>query len=147
MAKRISIGFTLIELMITVAVISIITAVALPLYREYMESARRSALNDNIQTIRLMQEERRIDLGQYVEGAYDPRPGGARTLNARLGWEPRKNRDVVEYEVVCITDGAIAGECDRTSGYRVTATYLEVTGDPAQYLATSDPVTRSFNPP
>jgi len=147
MANRFPIGFTLIELMITVAVITIIIAVALPFYREYIESARRSVLNDNIQTIRLMQEERRIELGEYVEGVYDPRPGGAITISTRLNWSPRKNRDVVKYEVVCVTDGALAGECDRTSGYTVTATYYEVSGDPPQYIASSDPVTRNFSPP
>ena len=136
MFRRIPKGFTLVELMITVAVISIIVAVALPFYRDYMESARIAVLSDNIQTIRLMQDERRLDLGEYVEGVYDPTPRGARTLSARLGWDPRKNRDVVRYEVACITDGATAGEGARNSGYSVTATHIE----------TGDQVSTNFSP-
>ena len=127
----------MVELMITVVVISIIIGLGLPFYRDYIESARIAALNDNIQTIRLMQDERRTDLGEYVEGIYDPTPGGARTLSARLGWDPRKNRDVVRYNLVCITDGAIPGECARNSGYSVTATYIE----------TGDQISRNFGPP
>ena len=146
MFKKIPRGFTLIELMITVAVISIIAAIALPFYSDYIESARKSVLTDNIQKIRLMQDERRIDLGEYVEGVYDPRPGGVKTLTTRLGWDPRKNRNAVKYELFCISDGAVAGECARTSGYSVTATYYEVTGDPEQYIETGDQVSRSFVP-
>ena len=147
MTQRVPNGLTLVELMVTVAVISIIIAIALPFYREYIDSARISVMNDNIQTIRLMQDGRRIDLGEYVEGVYDPRPGGEMTLSTRLGWDPRKNRDVVSYVVACTTDGAVAGECDRASGYSVTATYYETNGDPIQYLATSASVIRNFSPP
>ena len=137
MVKQFSGGFTLIELMITAAVISILAVIALPLYRDYVATARVSVLKDSIQTIRLLQDERRRDLGEYVEGDYFPDYGEPKTLSARLGWEPRATRDVVTYRVVCITDGAIAGECERTSGYTVTATHSAATGDP---------VIRTYNP-
>jgi len=139
-------GFTLIELMITVAVISIIAVIAMPLYRGYIESARKSVLTDNIQTIRLMQDDRRIDLGEYVEGVFDPKPGGVKTLAVRLGWDPRKNRDVAKYEVICIADSGIEGECASSSGYTVTAIYYEVSGDPKQYIETDDQVARTYTP-
>ena len=125
----------MIELMIVVAVIGIIAALALPAYQDYISTARESVLNDNIQTIRLMQDERRRNSGEYVEGDYIP--GGSTTLSARLGWTPRTTRDVVTYEVECITDGTVAGECTRTSGYIVTAIHSEATGDP---------VIRTYNP-
>jgi len=135
MVKQFSGGLTLIELMITSAVIGIIIALALPAYQDYIATARESVLNDNIQTIRLMQDERRRDSGEYVEGDYVP--GGSTTLSTRLGWIPRTTKkadgtdyDFVTYEVECITDGAIAGECARTSGYTVTATHSEAAGAP-----------------
>ena len=40
--KRHQVGFTLIELMITVAVIGILSAIALPAYTEYTERSRRA---------------------------------------------------------------------------------------------------------
>lgn len=128
-------GFTLIELMITVAVIGIIAAVALPFYQDYQATARISVLNDNIQTIRLMQDERRSDLGEFAEGVYIP--GGSQTLTTNLGWRPRTTTDVITYTVECAVDGATAGECTRTSGYTVTASHE---------TAPDDPVVRTFNP-
>jgi type IV pilus assembly protein PilE len=43
MYKQISKGFTLIEVMIVVAIIAIIASIALPNYQEYIKSSRRGA--------------------------------------------------------------------------------------------------------
>lgn len=128
-------GVTLIELMVTVAIIGIIAAVAMPMYSDYIATARTAVLQDNIQTIRLMQQERRMSFGEFVEGTYAP--GGATTLTTRLDWEPRSDADLITYVVTCTTDGAKAGECARNSGYTVTATHVD---------APTEPVTRSFLP-
>ena len=128
-------GFTLIELMITVAIVGILAAVALPAYQDYQANARIGVMQDNIQTIRLMQQDRRQSRGEFVEGTYAP--GGATTLTTRLGWSPRTEADLITYVVECATDGATAGECARASGYTVTATHSD---DP------SSPVTKTFNP-
>lgn len=135
MNGRLERGFTLIELMITVAIVGILAAVALPAYQDYQSNARIGVMQDNIQTIRLMQQDRRQSRGEFVEGTYAP--GGATTLSTRLGWSPRTETDLITYVVECTVDGATAGECARTSGYTVTATH---SNDP------SSPVTKTFNP-
>lgn len=130
-------GFSLIELMVTVAIVGIIAAIALPIYQDYVENARAGVLRDNVQTIVLLQESRRRDSGEFAEGTYVP--GGAATLSsaAGLGWAPRTSSDLISYEVACTTDGGTALECTRASGYTVTATYLS---------APADPYVRSFTP-
>lgn len=40
--KKVQAGFTLIELMITVAIVGILTAIALPSYQQYVERGRRA---------------------------------------------------------------------------------------------------------
>lgn len=121
-------GFTLIEMMIVVAIIGIITAIAIPFYQDYMATARVAVLQDSIRTIEVMQRERRRERGEFAEGSYIP--GGSTTLTTNLGWAPNANQDIISYVVECVTDGATAGECDRRSGFTVTATHPEDTGNP-----------------
>lgn len=127
-------GFTLIELMIAVGIIGIIAAIAFPMYQDYITTARVSVMNDAIQSIRLMQEDRRLSKGEFVEGTYDPaNPSAAGGLTAELGWAPRSTVDVITYVVTCTTDGATSPECARTSGYTVTATHADG-GDPVSII-------------
>ena len=96
-----------------------------------MSTARVAVMTDGIQSIRLFEEERRLDKGEYVEGTYDPNDpdaaGGLKDVTV-LGWDPRASQDVITFVVTCTTD-ATSPECTRTSGYTVTATHAQG-GDP-----------------
>jgi type IV pilus assembly protein PilE len=58
-------GFTLIELMITVAIVGILAAIAIPAYTSYMQRGRMAAAYADIQTISLIEEKAFADSGEY----------------------------------------------------------------------------------
>lgn len=99
-------GFTLIELMIAVAIVAIIAAIALPAYNDYIASAREGTLVNNISTIEMFQEDFRLRNGAYTLVAAD-----VAAIEAAIGWDPQSD-DGTAY---AISDGG-------GGSYDVTAT-------------------------
>lgn len=64
-------GFTLIELMITVAIIAILMMVALPSYRDYTVRANRSAAASYVMEVANMQERNFLDERSYATSMAD----------------------------------------------------------------------------
>ena len=59
-------GFTLIELMIVVAVIGILAAIAYPSYQDYIRKARRIDAQSVMLDIQLLQEKYRVNNPSYA---------------------------------------------------------------------------------
>ncbi len=105
-------GVTLIELMIALAILAAVAAIALPAYRDYVETAAVGVLVAEVATMEMFQEDTRLRTGSYGAGAWNPAAGDA-SLADSTGWTPR-DRDGTVYAVV-VENGS----------YRVTATDVE----------------------
>ena len=103
-------GFSLVELMIAMAVLAVIAAIAVPLYRGYVESAATGALVNSIATMEVFQEDVMLRTGAYADGTYDTGTSDT-SLTDAIGWRPQADTGTVY-----VVESATA------SSYRVTAT-------------------------
>lgn len=86
-------GYSLIELMIAVAIIAVISGVALPLYSGYLESSREGVLVNNLSSIEIFQEDFRMRTGAYMLVAAD-----VPAIQAGIGWTPQDD-GAVDYSI------------------------------------------------
>jgi len=99
-------GFTLVELMIVVAIIAIIAAIGLPMYNNYVQTSREGVLINNISTIEVFQEDYRLRTGAFLTTA-----ANLAAITAAIGWEPQ-NDDGTTYSIAAGPGGS----------YQITAT-------------------------
>lgn len=99
-------GFTLIELMIAVAIIAILAGVALLLYRDYVQTSRQGVLINNIASIEVFQEDFRLRTGAFLTTA-----ANLAAITAAIGWQPQSS-DGTTYSIAAGPAGS----------YQVTAT-------------------------
>lgn len=111
------VGFTLVELMITVAIVGVLSAIAIPAYNGYIENSRNSAALANAETLAGFEDTYFYENDTYLAGTYDP-SSGTDDLTAALEWVPSGDKDLYKYVVA-------AGACgDLTKCYRITVSFI-----------------------
>jgi len=91
-------GFTLIELMIVVAIIGILAAIAIPNFLRFQLKSKTSEAKVNLAAIRTAEESYLAEFGSYVVASATPGgtagaqkatfTGGGAAAFKTLGWEP-----------------------------------------------------------
>ncbi len=62
-------GFTLIEMLITLAILSVVASIAIPAYNGYILTAKMTEARNNLAALRLAQEENFLENNSYFFGA------------------------------------------------------------------------------
>ncbi|MGE0625297.1 MAG: type IV pilin protein [Pseudomonadales bacterium] len=105
-------GFTLMELLIVVAILALISAIAIPAYNGYIQTSRQAVLVNNISSIEIFQEDFRLRTGNYLTNAAD-----LAAITAAIDWQPEGDEPGTTYSIAPGAGGS----------YQVTATSPEGT--------------------
>ena len=108
MRRRFHQGFTLIEMMIVVAIIAILAAVALPAYSDYVKRSRITQATSGLSTMKLKLEQYFQDNRRYDGGT----PGACTSNNSGVAPLPSA-ADAPDFVFGCVLG---------TATYTVTAT-------------------------
>ena len=91
-------GFSLIEMMIVVALLGIVAGIAIPTYMGIQKKGKRTEYIANLEIIKLLEEKRHAEQGTYIAAA------NTATLNGFLPhFQPGVPADLLyEYSVTCV---------------------------------------------
>ena len=88
-ARRVARGFTLVELVITIAIVAVLASIAWPTYESYVRRSKRATAQSALMTIANRQQAHLLDLRAYTS-----------SLTALSFSPPQELRDDYAFDVV-----------------------------------------------
>ena len=110
-------GFSLIELMITVGIIAVLAAFALPAYNAYITTAEQGQLISNMETMAVFQEDFLLRNGSYAVNL-----ANNAAIEAAIGWEPRAD-DGITYSIAAGDGSTYSVTATNASGMTICRVY------------------------
>ena len=105
-------GVTLIELLVTVAILGIIIGIAVPAYQDHIKTGEAGAMRQKMDSLRVFEENYHVENGTFFPGVY--RSGGVNPFEA-IGFRIANDDDGIDLEVTTCDTRPI------TSCYKVEA--------------------------
>ena len=93
MARYRQAGFSLLELMVALAILAVVVAIGLPAYNSYVTTAEQGQLVSNMRTMQAFQEDFFMRNGAYAVNLAD-----IAAIDAANGWQPQTN-DGITYSI------------------------------------------------